>query len=474
MINNPPDFKSRVEKVYKERFRAIASTIDPLFGYLLLFQWFVGVLFALTISPLTWEGDVGKVHLHVYTAVFLGGALALYPAFLVFSNPGAPLNRMVISFAQILFSVLFIHLTGGRIETHFHIFGSLAFLAFYKDWRPLAIATIITTLDHLVRGFYWPQSVYGVLSSSPWRAFEHAGWVLFEDMILLYSIRVGLRDLRTHSETHVKLEETILNIEEKVHERTKQLQDSQKTVMTQQQALISSAKMSALGEMAGGIAHEINTPLASIRNISSQIEEVVDDEVLDRQLVKEMALKLVKTTDRIGKIVQGMRAFSRESTSDSLRPTLVQQIIEETLGFCQERFSGHGIEISFENKNPHLKIAARATEISQVLLNLLNNSHDAVMNLPEKWIRIAVTERDKNVEIRITDSGKGIPVEVQKKIFQPFFTTKPVGSGTGLGLSISLGIIRGHKGELRLDNNSSNTCFVIQLIKSEELSIPAA
>lgn len=474
MTNYPSDFNARVEQVFKERFRAVASTIDPLFGYLLLFQWFVGILFSLTISPLTWEGEVAKTHLHVYTAVFLGGALALYPAFLVFSNPGAPLNRMVISVAQILFSVLFIHLTGGRIETHFHIFGSLAFLAFYKDWRPLAMATFITTLDHLVRGLYWPQSVYGVLSSSPWRAFEHAGWVLFEDMILLYSIRLGLRDLRTYSETHVKLEETILNIEEKVTERTQQLQDSQKTVLNQQQALISSAKMSALGEMAGGIAHEINTPLASIRNISSQIEEVVDDEVLDKQLVKEMALKLVKTTDRIGKIVQGMRAFSREDTSDSLRPTFVQQIIEETLAFCQERFSGHGISVTVENNNPNLQVAARATEISQVLLNLLNNSHDAVMHLSEKWIRIAVTERDKYVEIRVLDSGKGIPPEVQKKLFQPFFTTKPVGSGTGLGLSISLGIVRGHKGELRLDNNRSNTCFVIQLLKSKELNVPAA
>ena len=84
-----------------------------------------------------------------------------------------------------LMGALLIHLTGGRLETHFHVFGSLAFLAFYRDWRVLVPATIVVALDHLLRGVFWPQSVYGVLVASQWRWLEHSAWVIFEDVFLL-------------------------------------------------------------------------------------------------------------------------------------------------------------------------------------------------------------------------------------------------------------------------------------------------
>ena len=92
-----------------------------------------------------------------------------------------------------LMGALLIHLTGGRIETHFHVFGSLAFLAFYRDWRVLVPATIVVALDHLLRGIFWPQSVYGVLVASQWRWLEHAAWVIFEDIFLVVSCRAQRR-----------------------------------------------------------------------------------------------------------------------------------------------------------------------------------------------------------------------------------------------------------------------------------------
>src|SRR5258705_279957 len=112
-----------------------------------------------------------------------------------------------------LTSGLLIHLTGGRIETHFHVFGSLAFLAFYRDWKVLVSATVVVAADHFLRGVFWPQSVFGILASSPWRWVEHAGWVLFEDVFLMISIHQSLREMRLIAERQANLEALNVNIE---------------------------------------------------------------------------------------------------------------------------------------------------------------------------------------------------------------------------------------------------------------------
>src|SRR5687768_7177910 len=162
---------------------------DRMFAGLMGFQWLLGILFALWVSPLAWEGPVSRTHLHVWTAVVVGGIISLFPALLAFLRPGQPSTRYVIAVAQMLMGALLIHLTGGRIETHFHVFGSLAFLAFYRDWRVLIPATIVMALDHMLRGFVWPQSVYGVMVASQWRWLEHAAWVLFADVFLIVACR---------------------------------------------------------------------------------------------------------------------------------------------------------------------------------------------------------------------------------------------------------------------------------------------
>src|SRR5947209_7317320 len=155
----------------------------------MLFQWLGGIIIALSVSPRTWAGQTSTIHPHVLAAIFLGGAIATFPVALALLRPGAAVTRYTISIAQMLFSSLLIHLTGGRIETHFHVFGSLAFLAFYRDWKVLIPATIVVALDHFLRGIFWPYSVYGVLTATPWRSLEHAGWVVFEDIFLIASCR---------------------------------------------------------------------------------------------------------------------------------------------------------------------------------------------------------------------------------------------------------------------------------------------
>src|SRR5204862_2137137 len=115
-------------------------------------------------------------------------------------RPGERSTRHIIATAQMLMGGLLIHLTGGRIETHFHVFGSLAFLAFYRDWRVLVPATIVVALDHLLRGIFWPQSVYGVLVTSQWRWIEHAAWVIFENIFLVVSCVRAVVEMRQRAD----------------------------------------------------------------------------------------------------------------------------------------------------------------------------------------------------------------------------------------------------------------------------------
>ncbi len=125
-----------------------------------------------------------------------------------------------------------IHLTGGRIETHFHVFGSLAFLAFYRDWRVLITASVVVAMDHLLRGFFWPQSVYGVLTASWWRSMEHAGWVVFEDVILVRWCFLGIREMQAIALRTAELETTNERIEQTVVERTAELRVSEERYRT--------------------------------------------------------------------------------------------------------------------------------------------------------------------------------------------------------------------------------------------------
>jgi two-component system sensor histidine kinase/response regulator len=199
----------RSDALFAQYQNEIYARTDRLFAGLMGFQWIAGIIFALWVSPVTWEGSISRTHIHVWAALFLGGAICLFPAMLGIFRAGAPSTRYTIAAAQMLMGALLIHLTGGRIETHFHVFGSLAFLAFYRDWRVLIPATIVVALDHMLRGIFWPQSVYGVLVASQWRWLEHAAWVLFEDVFLVVSCRRSLAEMRETASRTAALEQEV-------------------------------------------------------------------------------------------------------------------------------------------------------------------------------------------------------------------------------------------------------------------------
>jgi two-component system sensor histidine kinase/response regulator len=221
MSTNPQHDRStssRAQQLFAEARHDIHRRTDRLFAGLMAFQWLMGIAFAVWVSPLAWDGEVSRTHLHVWAAIIVGGVISLFPALLGLFRPGVPSTRYIIAVAQMLMGALLIHLTGGRIETHFHVFGSLAFLAFYRDWRVLVPATVVVALDHLLRGLFWPQSVYGVVVASQWRWLEHAAWVLFEDVVLFVACRRSIAEMQHTADRTADLEREVRTRQEAENE----------------------------------------------------------------------------------------------------------------------------------------------------------------------------------------------------------------------------------------------------------------
>jgi len=202
-----PAIASRAVDLRESSLRARRARVDRMFAVLLVVQYIAGIVAALTVSPYAWEGKLHVVHMHVWIAVVGGAGIAILPILMAIFRPGTTLTRHVIAASQMLSSALLIHLTGGRIETHFHVFGSLAFLAFYLDWPVLITATVIVAADHFLRGVFWPESVYGVANPEWWRFLEHAGWVVFEDVFLVWSCILGKREIESSALREAQIEQ---------------------------------------------------------------------------------------------------------------------------------------------------------------------------------------------------------------------------------------------------------------------------
>lgn len=228
------------------------------------------------------------------------------------------------------------------------------------------------------------------------------------------------------------------------------------------------ANLASLGEVAGGIAHEINNPLMIVSGSAMVIEKAMKKEEIDREKVLKHTNTIKRTSQRAAVIIKGLKTLSRDGEFDAKESCTLGEIFEEVVTFLHAKMRGHEVELQFDHKNKLLNetFSLFRVQFSQVVLNLIKNSIEAVDGYDEKWIRLEVKQnKDESITIRITDSGKGIPEEVQNKMFTPFFTTKPLGVGTGLGLPLCFSIIEKSGGQLQYDNSSPNTTFTITLPK---------
>lgn len=227
---------------------------------------------------------------------------------------------------------------------------------------------------------------------------------------------------------------------------------------------IQTSKMAALGEIAAAISHELNNPLTEITGniwlLKRHYERGMSPGEFDSYISN-----LERTTARMSAIVKSMLAFARNSSHDDFRETKISSIVEETLLFCSKRYESGGVSLDVILADPELALFCNPTQISQVLLNLLNNAYDAVSSQSNKWVTLVINEADDKIVMKVTDCGEGLRKEVVGKLMLPFFTTKESGKGTGLGLSICRSIVESHRGNIYYDKDHPNTRFVVVLPK---------
>ncbi len=236
--------------------------------------------------------------------------------------------------------------------------------------------------------------------------------------------------------------------------------ESEEAIELNRMKAAQNAKLASLGEMSAGIAHEINNPLAIINGTLVLLNKYRNNDLKFEEKL-ETALKAV---NRIVKIVNGLQKFSRSSDSVELTQNSMSKIINESMIIIDIKARRLSVPIEI-NLSTNGVILCDEIEIEQVIINLMNNAIFAVKDLKEKWVKLNLFEENNEVVVQIIDSGSGISEKVESKLFQPFFTTKPVGEGTGLGLSICRGILQHHNATIKLNKSFSNTCFEIRFLK---------
>jgi signal transduction histidine kinase len=230
------------------------------------------------------------------------------------------------------------------------------------------------------------------------------------------------------------------------------------------------ARLSALGEMASGVAHELNNPLLIVQGTLAQLSRPPTSGVSTSERFEAGFKTLDATIGRMAQVVRGLMLFAREDEHERFRRVSARDLVHQSADLVRARFTHHGVTVQIKDIDPSLTLECQRVHLADVLVNLLINAFTAVTGTPHPWIAIECCGVGENVEIAVSDSGPGIDPSIREKIMRPFFTTKPVGQGVGLGLSIAFGIVEAHHGALRLDDASPRTRFVVTLPKSQPYS----
>ncbi|MHB8382358.1 MAG: hybrid sensor histidine kinase/response regulator [Candidatus Binataceae bacterium] len=438
------DSSPAVERRADELFGAVRSEIyrrtDKMFAGLMAFQWVAGIVVAILVSPTTWAGAESHTHIHVWAAIFLGGAIASLPIALAFALPGKSITRHVIAIAQMLTSGLLIHLTGGRIETHFHYFGSLAFLAFYRDWRVLVSASIVAAAEHIIYCAYFPHVFFGVAAVQPWRWVEHIGWVGFEDFFLIIAIAQSLKDIRGMTDERARLESVTARIEQEVSDRTAELRESGRHLVAAREAALAASR--AKSEFLSSMSHEIRTPMNAILGMTQLLEETTL--TTDQRKYLEI---MTNNGDALLDLINGILDLARiESGRLSLEHAEfnLEDLANQTVETLAIRAHQKGLEmLAHLRPDVPVRLIGDRLRIRQILLNLIGNS----VKFTETGQVMLTVEHDResadpgDLHFSVSDTGIGIAKDKLEEVFASFTqadssTTRQYG-GSGLGLAIA-------------------------------------
>ncbi|MDC1175129.1 HAMP domain-containing sensor histidine kinase [Bacteriovoracaceae bacterium] len=242
----------------------------------------------------------------------------------------------------------------------------------------------------------------------------------------------------------------------------KELLESQEYIRKQQETIFKKSRMAELGKVSGGIAHEINNPMTIILANAQRIKKEIQQKNPDLEKIQKISEKIEKTGKRVGKIIDGLKHFSRDGATDDFQEIDFCVLLDEVKEMFYEKMHQSEISLSIEIENTESKVFGRFTQIYQILVNIIDNACDALENESDKSIKIICKSEDQYFNVIIRDSGPGIAEDIEEKVFQPFFTTKPVGKGTGLGLSICIGIMNEHGGCLKIDRSFNDSRLVLK------------
>ncbi len=313
LISLPQENSPLVEGLYRDAYDRVLIGTNRIFRILFALQYVGLLLAAWIITPRTWVASTGQIHLHVTLALFLGLALTAVPIAITLLNPTHRSTRIIVALSQTLISALWIHLCGGRIEAHFHVFGSLAFLFLYRD--PLVILTCagVTAADHLARGVLLPMSVYGSTTSSLLVTFEHAGWVVFEVTVLIYATYQNRREMLSNAIAHAGL------IEAKEKARNNEVE-----------------RMNRVSEVAEEIVNNINRQQDVSQKMNDAIGEFDSATSSIQSLSQSVNRSLIETTKRaesgtksIAETDLSIRAIATESSTMETALAEIQEISDQ-------------------------------------------------------------------------------------------------------------------------------------------------
>ena len=273
------------------------------------------------------------------------------------------------------------------------------------------------------------------------------------------------------AKSNIRLEDSrkaMIHIMGDLRETTQEMERRELELRDKQEQLVQAGKLATLGELTTGVAHELNNPL---NNIGLYVGNVIDQIRLGEVETEQFVSDLEKAMEQVRKateIISHLRTFGRAARV-SIEQVDVDDVIERSLLLVHEQLRLRGIEVELELCPDELLVLANPIQLEQVFINLLTNARDALEDSRRKVIRIASAREDQLIRIAFSDTGPGIPQEIQQRIFDPFFTTKEVGAGTCLGLSITYSILKEYGGEISVTSRpGKGATFVIELPFADE------
>ena len=330
--------------------------------------------------------------------------------------------------------------------------------------RVLAVSLTVLCFVSLMLRFYFNKLLTMPLNKilSHVRAFERQNYENFETTDLPDEFETIAKSLNESWALVKQRNDDLMgytdDLELLVLERTAELEGQIAKNMN-------AARLVAVGEMAADVAHEINNPLTIIDLHVNRIKKInlhYSSEPNKNDVLASIE-KIQSMVSRIVKIIKGLKSLARDGNNDPMISFSVASMLEEVKVLVDMKIKGQEIAFTSTLNDQDAYVIGREVQISQVLVNLINNSVDAITNLPERWVKLEVRASESTVRFIITDSGNGIPVELQENIMRPFFTTKGAHKGTGLGLSISKNIVEEHEGQFLYNAESKNTQFIFTL-----------